>query len=51
MHLDIRIATDRAITAGAYPLTSAAPAAALVRDLWAQAHEALRRLASHVPRP
>ncbi len=32
----------------AYPLTSTAPAADLVRDLWEQAQEALRRLASHV---
>jgi nitronate monooxygenase len=35
----------------AYPLTSTAPAADLVRDLWEQAQEALRRLASHVPWP
>jgi nitronate monooxygenase len=32
----------------AYPLTSAVPAADLVRDLWDQAQETLRR---HVPRP
>jgi len=35
----------------AYPLTSTAPAADLVRDLWEQAREALRRTASHVPWP
>lgn len=35
----------------AYPLTSTAPAADLLRDLWEQAQEALRRLASSVPWP
>jgi nitronate monooxygenase len=35
----------------AYPLTSTAPAADLVRDLWEQAQETLGRLASDVPRP
>jgi nitronate monooxygenase len=35
----------------AYPLTSAAPAADLVRDLWEQAQETLRQLTRHLPRP
>jgi nitronate monooxygenase len=35
----------------AYPLTAAVPAADLVRDLWAQAQEALSRVASQVRRP
>jgi nitronate monooxygenase len=35
----------------AYPLTSAVPAADLVRDLWDQAQAALTRVASSFPRP
>jgi hypothetical protein len=35
----------------AYPLTTTAPAADLVRDLWEQAQAALSRAASHVLRP
>jgi nitronate monooxygenase len=35
----------------AYPLTAAAGAADLVRDLWAQAQAALGRLSAHFPQP
>ena len=35
----------------AYPLTSAAPAADLVRDLWEQAQTAVSQAASHLTRP
>jgi len=35
----------------AYPLTAAAPAADLVRDLWDQAQTALTQAASRLPRP
>jgi nitronate monooxygenase len=35
----------------AYPLTAAAPAAELVRDLWDQAQAALGQAASHFPAP
>ena len=35
----------------AYPLTSAAPAADLVRDLWEQAQTAVAEAASHLTRP
>jgi nitronate monooxygenase len=35
----------------AYPLTAAAPAADLVRDLWDQARTVLTQAASHLPRP
>jgi NAD(P)H-dependent flavin oxidoreductase YrpB (nitropropane dioxygenase family) len=35
----------------AYPLTAAAPAADLVRDLWDQAQTGLTQAVSHLPRP
>jgi NAD(P)H-dependent flavin oxidoreductase YrpB (nitropropane dioxygenase family) len=35
----------------AYPLTAAAPAADLARDLWDQAQTAITQAASHLPRP